>query len=282
MNRDILLTGGNGFVGRNIKELLKKEGWNVSCPSKKQVNLLVKEEVRSLFKGKTYYAIIHSAISGRKNYKSIDQNIFIENIRMFNNIYSFIDKTSLFINIDSGVSLETNSNQHSINDDKNSNSILKQPYAYSKNCISKKIKIDAKSINLRLWGCFGPYEDYDKFFSANIMNYVNNKPIRIYKDRRMDFIHIYDFYKIISFILRTKDKYFLYDVNCVYDEKYKLSELAKIINSLDSHKVEILIDKKNEDTSYVGIPSKKINYQLSKIDERIKEHYRFLKNHYKV
>ena len=40
MNRDLLLTGGNGFVGRNLRELLENDGWNVCSPCTKDVDLL--------------------------------------------------------------------------------------------------------------------------------------------------------------------------------------------------------------------------------------------------
>jgi hypothetical protein len=45
-------------------------------------------------------------------------------------------------------------------------------------------------------------------------------------------------------------------INCSYKEKYLLSDIAEIINSLGEHKVNISIENKNMANSYIG------NYEL--------------------
>ena len=276
MNRNLLLTGGNGFIGKNIKLSLERDGWIVYSPTSSEVNLLEIHEVETLFSNRSYYAIIHSAIYGRKNYQSDSSIIFRNNVLMFNNLYKFIDNSELFINIDSGVSLGIKSKYDFSRDIKFSENCDIKPYAASKAFIARIIKDNIKSINLRLWGCFGPHEETHKFFTANILNYIGMKPLRIYQDKIMDFIHISDFYIILSWILNLKDPSCLDDINCVYSKKYKLSELAKIINSLDSHKVEIIINKNTSTDDYFGIPPKN-EFSLENINQRINEHYRHIK-----
>ena len=102
------------------------------------------------------------------------------------------------------------------------------------------------------------------------------KPMILDHDKMMDFIHIADFYRILSSILNSEDLNCLDDINCVYNKKFKLSELAKIINRLDSHKVAIVIKNKNPMEDYFGIPPKN-KFTLQSINQRINEHYRFIK-----
>jgi nucleoside-diphosphate-sugar epimerase len=72
--------------------------------------------------------------------------------------------------------------------------------------------------------------------------------MQIHKNKYMDFIHIDDFLKIVHHVIdNATDKV----IDCVYKEKYTLSEIAQYINTLDEYSVEILT--KELDADYVGI-----------------------------
>ena len=42
------------------------------------------------------------------------------------------------------------------------------------------------------------------------------------------------------------------DINCVYRKKYFLTDIADIINTLDSHKVDVIIENEDMDLPYCG------------------------------
>ena len=65
--------------------------------------------------------------------------------------------------------------------------------------------------------------------STNIKNYINKKPIKLIKDRKMDFIYANDLYKIVQHYLDNLDA--PRDVNCVYENKVFLSDIADMINN---------------------------------------------------
>ena len=105
-------------------------------------------------------------------------------------------------------------------------------------------------VNLRVFGCFGTHEESTRFFNTNINNYTDHKPIRITKDRKIDFIYANDLYKIIKYYL--DGNYPPVDMNCVYSEKYMLSDIARMINKLDNYEVDIIMEGQYPEFSYCG------------------------------
>lgn len=270
----ILFTGGNGFIGKHIIPLLERDGWQVISPRSHQVRLEIAEEVDLLFEGQYFNAIIHSAIVGGRRDVHDSPDVFLTNMSMFENLFKHIDKTNLFINFDSGASL----GRPSISEDPDGTDlgkiIPKDFYGFSKYCIANSVLNNVKGLNLRIFGCFGKYESEDRFFAKNIKNYINKKNIVILKDRKMDFIYINDLYMILKKCLdgEIKQK----DINCVYVEKYYLSELAEMINTLNTYKVNIEKQNPHKEFSYCG-SAPKLNIEFEGIKKGISDCYEYYK-----
>lgn len=61
MKKKILLTGGSGFIGRNILESFLAEKYDIYHPSRQELNLTDYDCVKSYFKDKTFDVVFHSA-----------------------------------------------------------------------------------------------------------------------------------------------------------------------------------------------------------------------------
>ena len=57
MTKTVLLTGGNGFIARSLKESLLE--YNILCLSKEQLNLLDAESVYNSIKSNSVDIVIH-------------------------------------------------------------------------------------------------------------------------------------------------------------------------------------------------------------------------------
>lgn len=270
----VLFTGANGFIGKQIVPLLESDGWEIVHPRSHQVRLEITEEVDSLFENQYFDAIIHSAIVGGRRDVDDSSDVFLTNMLMFENIFKHVDKTDLFINFDSGASL----GRPSVSEEPDGNDlgkiIPKDPYGFSKYCIAKRVLDNPKGMNLRIFGCFGQYESSDRFFAKNIKNYIEKKDIIILKDRKMDFIYVNDLYKIIK---KCLDKEITQkDINCVYKEKYSLSELAEIINTLDEYSVNIKKQGSYKEFSYCG-SAPQLDIEFEGIEKGIRDCYDYYK-----
>ena len=260
-NKKILFTGGNGFIGRQIIPLIEGAGYDVIRPRSSQVRLEVDEEVATLFSdGQHYDAIIHAAIVGGRRDVDDDWGVMHTNLNMFETLYKYIDNTDMFINLDSGASYGRPAPVPEPSPEDFGKVIPGDPYGFSKYIIAKRVLADPKGVNLRIFGCFGEHEESTRFFSTNINRYIDHQPIQLVKDRKMDFIYADDLYKIIKYYLDATDYpshvCFTRDVNCVYDRKYMLSDIAEMINCLSSYKVDIQSEGQYPVFPYAGKANK--------------------------
>jgi len=260
-NKKILFTGGNGFIGRQIIPLIEGAGYDVVRPRSTQVRLEVDEEVATLFSdGQHYDAIIHAAIVGGRRDVDDDWGVMHTNLNMFETLYKYIDHTDMFINLDSGASYGRPAPVPEPSPEDFGKVIPGDPYGFSKYIIAKRVLADPKGVNLRIFGCFGEHEESTRFFSTNINRYIDHQPIQLVKDRKMDFIYADDLYKIIKYYLDATDYpshvCFTRDVNCVYDRKYMLSDIAEMINCLSSYKVDIQSEGQYPVFPYAGKANK--------------------------
>ena len=251
-SKKILFTGGNGFIGRQIIPLLERDGYEVVRPRSTQVRLEVDHEVATLFEnGQRYDAIIHGAIVGGRRDIDDSAKVLETNLRMFETFYKYaIKSTSMFINLDSGASYGRPSSVPEPTPRNFGDVIPNDPYGLSKYIIAKRVMSSSIGVNLRVFGCFGVHEESTRFFNTNINNYIDHKPIRLFKDRKIDFIYANDLYKIIKYHL--DGNYAPVDMNCVYSQKYMLSDIAKIINRMGDHKVDVIVEGQYPEFSYCG------------------------------
>lgn len=271
----ILFTGGSGFIGKQVIPLLENEGWEIVRPRSYQIRLQVTEEVDSLFTGEKYDAIIHGAIVGGRREIDDDASVFYTNMNMFENIFKHIDETDLFINLDSGASYGRPSPVEEPSPDYFGKIVPSDNYGFSKYCIAKRVLDNPKGINLRVFGCFGPHEEQTRFFRTNILNYIHNKNIEIFKDRKIDFIYANDLYKIISYVLGIGQNTSVRDINCVYEKKYFLSEIAEMINNLDEHKVKIIKQGSYNEYPYCGAPNNIFGITYDGLEKGIRDCYEY-------
>ncbi len=269
----ILITGGTGFMGRQLTPLLTEDGYNVTSLGSSDLNLTVTEDVDKFFNDNSFDVIIHAAVVGGRIHIDDAPKVFYTNSLMFENVYRHIDKVKMFINIDSGASFGRPCIFKYPREDDFGVVVPKDYYGFSKYCMARTILNHSKGINLRLFGCFGSNEKSDRFFIKNIKNYINGNAIEIYKDREMDYIYIKDFYSILKTYLNGEWKY--KDLNCVYNQKYTLSQFANIINELNINKVEINFQGQYPIHSYCGSGDllENLNIKMIGIEGGIRECY---------
>jgi dTDP-4-dehydrorhamnose reductase len=64
----ILITGANGFIGRNLAAALTE--YEVTKLTRQTVDLTDREAVNNFFKGKSFDVVLHCAMVGGRRYKN--------------------------------------------------------------------------------------------------------------------------------------------------------------------------------------------------------------------
>jgi GDP-L-fucose synthase len=212
--------------------------------------------------------VIHSAV----NINSVE-----ESLKIFFNIYNTKSLYGKLIQIGSGAEYDKRFYVPLISEAQYGSSVPVDTYGLSKYLIAKELEScfePTKYLNLRLFGIYGPHEDYSRrFISNNIWRVMSGLGISINRDMYFDYIHVVDLTKLLMAIL---DNHSLVSTsyNFCSGNPILLSDLAKIIASLMGYKDKIEIKNDGLNPEYSGDPSKIFSeigpFQFSSHEENIK------------
>jgi GDP-L-fucose synthase len=251
----ILLTGSNGFVGKNLSKYLSK--YDLTTISRYDFDLRDTTAVNNFFKDKYFDVVVHCAIKGGNRLIEDSKDIVYDNLKLTMNLMLNYRSFGKILHFGSGAELDRSGDiyGHQINMFKK---LPDDPYGFSKNIIGRLLYSYDNAYNLRIFNVFAEDEAERRMIKGNIINYLNKQPINIHQDKIMDFMYMGDFFMLVDKYIN--DKFLPKELDCVYETKYKLSDIANIINNLSDHKVDVNITNSDLGLSYSGW------YYDSKID----------------
>mgnify|MGYP001199323229 FL=1 len=259
----ILITGGKGFIGRNLIKTLNKE-YEIFAPLSSELDLTSTESVEKYFQNKYFDVVIHCAIKGGR--RNIEDSAFTlqQNLQMFFNLMRCKGQFDRFINFASGADFDksknVNQNNHSL-----SESFPTSPYGMSKNIISRILKDTNRCYNFRVYGLFGIDEDENRFIVSNVKRYKNKNNIEIHQNRYWDFFYIKDLVNIIKYYIDNPKQGLDNEMDLVYSDLLSLNNIAELINNLDTHQVEVKLDNFTRDLDYIGNKNIGVNLDIELI-----------------
>jgi len=270
----ILITGANGFVGRNLAAALSE--YEVTKLTRQTVDLTSKIAVDQFFKDKFFDVVLHCAMVGGRRYITDGPEVLYKNLAMFYNLLEHQDKFGKLINFGSGAELDRNK------DIDNNNFYYKDQYpldyyGMAKNIIARLIESEDKCFSFRIFNVFGADEESARFIRANVQRYIDKEPITIHQNKLMDFFYIDDLITLVKFYLEKS--YIPEEINAVYNKKYFLSDIADIINNLSDYKVNRIIEKEGLSRTYIGKSTRLdlLKLPLKGLEQGVKEIYNKLK-----
>jgi GDP-L-fucose synthase len=270
----ILVTGANGFIGRNLADALELEH-DVVRLTRQTVDLTNREAVDAFFKDKYFDVILHCAmVGGRRNIVD-NPKILYDNLAMFYNLRRNQLKYDKMINFGSGAELDRHG-------DIDENNYFRDVYpidyyGMAKNITLRLVENEDKCFSIRLFNVFGIGEESARFIVSNIQRYIDKEPMVINQDRLMDFFYIDDLIELIKFFLEKNST--PEEINAVYKQKYKLSEIIDIINDLSDYTIDVTIEKEGYNKCYVGNSNRidLLPVKFKGLEQAIREIYNQLK-----
>jgi len=222
-----LLTGSDGFIGSNFKELLP----SMLCPTHAELDLINRIKVKEYLDFHKPDQIIHCASND-------DEICLYDNLRMFINLA----KSNIpMITFCTGREVEDRSYKNG-------------EYVFSKYLIKELALNSYNHITvLKIWGCFGKYEKPIRFFTDNMLRIKRGEPILVRENKMFSYVYVKDLAKIIS-NLEIENK--LYNI---VGYTQSLFYYAYILQGITGSPHDIIVEKDSY-TSYIGQNNFKFNY----------------------
>lgn len=263
---NVVIIGSAGFLGRELASFFK----DAVLINRPDCDLLVRDSVRDIADKYFNSETILINCAGR-NWFNNSLDVYADNITMYSNLSEHFNKCCKVFLFSSGAEYgravsnapDINNNPITFNAD--------DYYGMSKAFITKDCRKYDNVYNFRIFGCFGPTEHEKKFIKLNILKYLRKEEMIINSDKEFDYFYVEDIYRILKYIIENNFPY--REMNLTYSSKIKWSEILKIINTIDTHRVPLKCTGIDEDYTGKSDIIQKIPIELVGLTNGLKECY---------
>ena len=232
----LLITGGSGYIGKYLVKYYAEYGHHVLAPGRDELDLTDLSATVSYMAAHPVDCVINAAFYGREMIHHPDEDFYIKNFAMFGNLLNQSQHYKKFVHLGSGYEYDNERNIDFADEDDIQYVEPKLPYASLKHKQAMHLLERDNCYNIRLFGLAHYTEPSNRFFQR----LLNEDKVIISEDRKHDFFNLEDVPTVIDLALNNQIRHKA--INCVYDNKYTLSQQAKIfcdIKGLDYNKVVV-------------------------------------------
>jgi UDP-glucose 4-epimerase len=279
---NIFLTGGSGFIGKNILESFLAYKYNILAPMHKDLELLNEDQVRNFFLDNKIDVVIHAGGKpGHRNAKEPGK-VFYENTRIFFNLARNWKYFQKMLVIGSGATYDMRHYQPKMKEEYFDTYIPIDEHGLCKYVCGKHIQKADNIIDLRIFGIFGKYEDYAiRFISNMICKALFDLPLTMKQNRKFDYIYVDDLIPILDHFIQYPTNYKEY--NITPDESIELYSLAEKVKQISGKDIPIVVAREGTGLEYSGdnirLRKEIKGLRFTPFDESIKKLYEWYYEH---
>jgi GDP-L-fucose synthase len=275
----VLLTGGSGFIGRNLAEYLGGR-YSIVAPSSAELNLLDQECVAAYLRANHFDVVVHTATTRSNRRMGTAADMIDRNCRMFFNLAHNRSLFGKMLHFGSGAEYSRAELPPRVTESYFDTRIPIDPYGFSKYICTKYAATTDNIFVLRLFGVFGKYEAWDvRFISNACARAVKGLPIVIRQNVRFDYLYVSELAKLLAWFLEHDPRQKAYNV--CRGEAYTLQELAEIVASVSDCNPEIIVRNQTLAPEYSADNSRMLgeigDFSFRRMSESIGELYHWYK-----
>ncbi len=277
----VLITGGSGFIGRNLAEQLADE-FAVLAPSHRELELLDEEAVEAYLSAHRVDFVVHSAAKpGHRN--APDRSGLVEaNLRMFFNLARQADRFERLVFLSSGAAYDLRHYQPRMPEEYFDTHVPADAVGFPKYVCAKYLERAERLVELRPFGAFGKYEDWEiRFISNAICKTLFDLSVTIRQNRRFDYVYVDDLVTVVRHFLQHGGRHKAYNVTP--DTTVELRELAEKVVAVSQKNLPVVIEQEGLGSEYSGdnrrLREEIPGLQFTPIDEAISRLYEWYADH---
>jgi UDP-glucose 4-epimerase len=235
----ILVTGGGGFIGRNLVEYLTRNH-EVFAPTHAELDLTDPGALRAWFSEHEVDVVVHGAVRpGHRNASDPSRQLWT-NLRMFFGLMGNAQRFGRLVLLSSGAVYDIARPLDRIAEEDLGMSLPTDEHGLSKYTIARYLELVHRCgtmdvVELRLFGVFGKYEDYAiRFVSNAICKTLFDMPITLRQNRTFSYLYVNDLGPIVERFLTAPHAEVAYNVVPDWtDDLYDLAERVRARSGRD-------------------------------------------------
>ena len=251
MRRKVLLTGGSGFIGKNIRESFLAGKYDLTAPPHRELDLTDSDAVDRFFQTHEFDSVIHAAAKPGHRNAADHTDLIKTNMRLFDNLLRHVGKWERFINIGSGAIYDVSTDNRLVSETQIGTQIGKDEHSYCKFLQYQRLASLPNAVNLNIFGIFGKYEDWEiRFISNAICKTLFDLPITLRQNRRFSYLYIDDLMPVLDYFLSHPAKYKCYNVTP--DSEVELLHAAQLVENIGGKQNGIRVAQAGYGLNYSG------------------------------
>lgn len=250
--KTLLITGASGFVGRNLVADLRSDGYEVLAPDEHALDLTRADAVADYLADHPVDVVVHSATTLRRETDYPD-DVCERNLRLFFNLARAIRPGTRLINFGSGSEYARGHWQPNMAESYFGQHIPEDGHSYAKYVIARYIEDNPSldAVTLRIFGIFGPHEDYRfKFISNAIAKNLCGLPIVINQNVVYDYLWVHDFSRVVRWFVENMPRHRAYNVTA--GQPVDLLQIVAAVNAVAAAPSPVRVLNEGVGTTYTG------------------------------
>ena len=236
--KKILLTGGSGFIGRNLRESFLKDKYELFAPTHAELDVADTDSVDAYFRRHEFDVVLHAAVKPGHRNAPDHSRLFYTNVRMFENLARHRDSFGRFINFGSGAVYDVSANNAGVTEDERFLRMGADEHSFCKYVVAKRIDSLLGFVDLNIFGIFGRYEDYAiRFISNAICKSLFGLPITLRRNRRFSYLDVNDLPAVLEKFIENDVAHSSYNV--VPDGFVELRSIAEYVAGISGAEVQV-------------------------------------------
>jgi GDP-L-fucose synthase len=277
----VLLTGGSGFIGRNLTEYLGGR-YSIAAPTSSELNLLDENCVREYLRTGHFDVVVHTATTRSNRRIGAASDLLDRNCRMFFNLARSRSYFGKMLHFGSGAEYSRVGLPARVSESYFDTHVPTDPYGFSKYICTQYAATTDNIFVLRLFGVFGKYEAWDvRFISNACARVVRGLPIMIRQNVRFDYLYVSELAELLAWFVEHEPRQKAYNV--CRGEAFTLHELAELVAAASGCNPDIIVHNPAMAPEYSADNTRMLNeignFRFRTMSDCVGELYDWYKTH---